>query len=187
MKKTKLSIVEKKVLRILAAFLIIQFGIVLLICMGKPVAIENTKQVDIIVEDFHVVGTYNARHHGRELIIESDSTEYRFGDRATLKEYSVLQISQTISVGDRLTVRYYERTGIWGTRNWVVDARSEMEVFRSWEEYNNGGFWATLILFCIIELLLVVTFFSFLGVNKNTLKSIYRKIKKLSMKHNTNQ
>ncbi len=187
MKKTKLSIVEKKVLRTLAAFLIIQFGFVLLVCMGSPVAIQkNTKQVDIIVEDFYVVGGYSGRYKYRELIIESDSTEYRFDDRASLKEYSVPQISKAISVGDPLTIRYYERTGIFGTRMWVVDARTETEVFRSWEEYSKRV-WIVLILICIIDLLFVASFFAFLPFNKNTLKSIYRKIKKLSMKQNSNQ
>ena len=63
MKKIKLSLAEKKLLKTVIALILIQFAIVLIPSMNpKPIGVEDTKQIDITVDDIYY---FNFSKRGR--------------------------------------------------------------------------------------------------------------------------
>ena len=184
MKKIKYSVVEKKLIRNVFISVLIQVLIIAMFFMAfntsHPIDITDTKQAEITVDD-----TY-CRFTGRRLtttwlVISENSTEYIFSSLEPSAEYSVNELYESISVGDRLSLRYYETFNILGKINLIVDARTENETYRTLEEYNNskqGVDIAVIIVFSVIEVLFCVVAVLFFAFNKNTRKSICRKIKK---------
>lgn len=168
----------------LLIFAIIQMVMVLFfirtLSNSQPIDIQDTKQIDITVEDsyyFKIPSEYR-------LIVFSDSTKYLFESRATFEEYSVSKLYETISVGDRLSLIYYEADSALGKINIVVDARTETETYRSFEEYNRGKEGvptAVVIIFSIIELTFCGIVILYIWFNSNIIKGIRRKLKKIKM------
>ena len=190
MKKIKYSVVEKKLIRNVFISVLIQVLIIAMFFMAfntnHPIDITDTKQAEITVDD-----TY-CRFTGRRLtttwlVISENSTEFIFsGDEPFSEyEYSVSELHESISVGDRLSLRYYETFNILGKINLIVDARTENETYRTLEEYNNekqGDAILVIILFSVIEVLFCAIVFISFALDKNTIKSIYRKVKKVKKK-----
>ena len=181
MKKIKLSLAEKKLLKTVIALILIQFAIVLILTPSmnpKPIGVEDTKQIDITVDDIYY---FNFSKRGSWFVVVSDSTMYRFPSRTTFEEYSVGKLYRSIHKGDKLSLMYRESYTIFGKINWVVDARSGSEIYRTIEEYNVGRqrmkvFVA--ILFSIIEIVFIGIIFVYVWLNHNVIKGFYRKIKK---------
>lgn len=184
MKKIKYSVVEKKLIRNVFISVLIQVLIIAMFFMAfntnHPIDITDTKQAEITVDD-----TY-CRFTGRRLIttwlvISENSTEYIFSSLKPSAEYSVNELHESISVGDRLSLRYYETFNILGKINLIVDARTENETYRTLEEYNSskqGDDIFVIILFFVIEVIFCAVAVLFFAFSKNTRKSICRKIKK---------
>ena len=181
MKKTKLSLAEKKLLKTVIALILIQFAIVLILTPSmnpKPIEIEDTKQIDITVDDIYY---FNFSKRGSWFVVVSDSTMYRFPSRTTFEEYSVGKLYRSIHKGDKLSLMYRESYTVFGKVNWVVDARSGSEIYRTIEEYNVGAQYTKVfvaILFSIIEIVFIGIIFVYVWLNHNVIKGFYRKIKK---------
>jgi len=176
MKKCKLSLAEKKCIRKILLLLLIQlliiFSFVFLMSGSQQIDISDTKQIDITVEDLYI--TRKAKEN--QLTVVANSTQYLFTGRATAKDRSVDELYSTISKSDTLSLIYYES----GKTNVVVDARTETEVYRSFEEYNRGkdglpGF--VVVLYSIIELLFIGILLVYGWIHLKTMKCIYKKFK----------
>ena len=190
MKKTKFSLLEKKTLRVVIVLALIQsvivFTFVHMLIGSHQININDTKQIDIIVDDIY----YFRIPRENWLVVVSDSTKYLFVSRSTLEEYSVNELYKFISEDHKLSLRYYETHNIFGKVNLVVDARSETETYRSIEEYNRGkqGIPAFVtIIFSVIELIFVGIVFMYVWLNFTTIKGIYKKTKNHLIKKKSNE
>lgn len=183
MKKIKFSVVEKKILRGLCIFILIQVLIVVafvyLFNSSGQIDIKDTKQVNVTVDSlsyFHG----SSKHSAGRLVIVSGSTKYYFMNRSTSDEYSVSKLYEALSKGDSLTIRYYETERLFlGKINLIVDARGGAEIYRSIEEYNRGHQGSevgVIIVFVVIELLYFGFLLIYIYIDKNTLKSVKRKV-----------
>ena len=191
MKKTKFSLLEKKILLVVIVLTLIQlvivFAFVYMLIGSQQINVNDTKQIDIIVDDIYCVRI--AREYC--LFVVSDSTKYLFKSRSTFEEYSVAELYNSISEGDKLSLRYHKTHNILlGKVNLVVDARSETETYRSIAEYNHGrqGISAFVtIIFSIIELIFVGIVLMYVWLNYNTIKGVYRKTKNHLIKKKKNE
>lgn len=169
MKKSKISLVETKSIRVMLLFVIIQFLIVILFVLlvrgSRQIDMNDTKQIDITVDDIYII-----RVAGEDqLVVVADSTEYLFEGRATFEDHSVHALYNSISKGDSLSLIYYESDRIlFKNANVVVDARTETEIYRDFEEYNRGMQGVPIfvvILFSIIELFFIGIVFVYVWFN----------------------
>ncbi len=190
MKKTKFSLLEKRILRLVTVLALIQIVIVFtfehMLIGSRQINVNDTKQIDIIVDDIY----YFRIPRENWLFVVSDSTKYLFVSRSTLEEYSVNELYKFISEGHKLSLRYRETHNILGKVNLVVDARSETETYRSIEEYNHGkqGIPALVtIIFSIIELIFVGIVLMYVWLNFTTVKGIYKKTKNHLIKQKSNE
>lgn len=185
MKKIKYSVVEKKLIRNVFISVLIQVLIIAMFFMAfntnHPIDITDTEKTEITVDDIYYRIT-RGRHSTYWLIISENSTEFIFLSLEPSAEYSVNELYESISVGDRLSLRYYETFNILGKINLIVDARTETETYRTLEEYNKskqGVDIAVIVIFSVFELLFCAIVFISFALDKNTIKSIYRKVKKV--------
>lgn len=182
MKQIKLSLVEKKTIRMLLLFLLLQltiiFSLISTLRGNWHIDINETKQANIIVDDIYC---YRLSRED-QLFVIADSKKYLFTGRDTLKEYSVNDLYNSISKGDSLSLLYYEAENIiFGKFNVVVDARSETEIYRTLEEYNRARKGApifVILLYSVIELIFVGVVLLYCWGNQKITKGLYRKIKK---------
>ena len=176
----KMSTGEKKLIKTVLIFVLVQIIIALLIVKAyhdsQPINIKDTKQIDIIVDDtYYLSYVKHSSFH-----IYSDNVKYSFENQNTAINYSSNKLDKTISAGDRLTISYIERWNIHGTK-WVVDARSGNKVYRTLEEYNKQSALALvpfLALFAIIEIVYLAICTFWILSQKNNLKTLIRRIKK---------
>ena len=179
-----ISLSDKKIIRYILLFVLIQALIIcvfiFLISDNQPININETKLVDVIVDDI-----YCFRVRGENwLCLVADSTKYLFFSRATFADYSVHELYTSISKGDRLSLRYYESNSgllkISKISNIVVDARSETEIYRTLEEYNRGiqgGTIGLIIIFLVVELIFVGVFVLYIWWNYKTIKKLLFKMR----------
>ncbi len=185
-KKLRFSVVEKKTLRTLIVFVVIQlviiFVFVRLFRSSQQINIEDVKQIDITVDDTYRFWT----RHDSWLIVLSDSTDYLFASPPTDEESSLHEIYKSIHKGDKLSLMYQEIYNFLGKTNLVVDARSETQTFRTFEAYNKGKEGLPLfviILSSVIEIAFIGIVFVSVWLDRNILKGIYRKIKRHSLRN----
>jgi len=111
---------------------------ILLICfIGKcilealPVDIEDTKKIEIIVEDIEFENRSSSM-----LIVISDSEKYRLpsiDDSA-----ASTMVPDLISIGDKITVTYYEPRYFWTDYNRVVAyEKADPDVSYSYDKYSD--------------------------------------------------
>ena len=181
MRENKVSLVEKKVLRIFTIFVLVQLIIAFIfICMlaeSQQINVDDIKQIDITIDDVY----YFRVPRNNWLFIVSDSSKYLFKNRSTSEEYSVSELYEAISEGSELSLIYQEKDTIFGKTNLIVDARTKTEVYRTLEEYNRakqGLPLIVIIFFSIIEVIFVGIFAVYVWINFNVFKEIYRRIKK---------
>lgn len=183
MKKSKFSLAEKKLLHMVIVLVFIQlliaFAFAYMLINSRQININETHQASINVDNIY----YYRIAKENKLLVISDSKYYLFTNRSTLKEHSVHDIYESISLGDQLSLTYYETHSIiWGKCNIVVGAHSETEIYRSLSEYNRGREGLPLfviILYSIIELIFSGVVFVYIWLNYTTTKGIYVKVRKL--------
>ena len=180
MGKMRFSIVEKKLIRTVILFDIIQlvilFIFVSLLRNSQQVNEDSVQQADIVVDDVRSIRV--ARENW--LYVVSDSNKYLFRGRSTFEEYSVDEIENSLNRGDMLSLLYIEEWTVFGKANAVVDARSGNMIFRTIEEYNRGKENLPIILivaFTVFELIFLGIVFVDVRMNYKIFKEIYRKIK----------
>lgn len=136
MTKTKFS--NKKLIRAVCIFIFIQILFVSIFCVllreSKPIDLQNTKNIDITVDDVYYYRTISEYR----LAVYSSSVKYVFTSRTTGDDYSVSKLHKSICVGDKLSIIYYEKDSAFGSNNIIVDARTVAKTYRSFEEYNKG-------------------------------------------------
>lgn len=175
--KKGISLKKKKIIRTLIVFTLIQVFIVFLFIRmlneSKPIDLQHTKQIDITVEEImyeRVISEYR-------FSICAGSAKYSFANSGAFSEYSSRELYESISVGDQISIIYYEKRNILNKSNWVADARTEAKVYRSFEEYNKhrqGVATIAIIIFSIIELLFIGIVSIYVILNK----SVFRKSQK---------
>lgn len=186
MKKIKLSLGEKRCIKAIILFIIIQlfiiFSFLLLVSGSQQIDINNTKQIEITVDDVHIIRVPKEDW----LFVIADSTYYLFTGRATNEDYSVHELYNSISKGDSLSLRYYELdTVLLKNINKVVDARNETEIYRNIEEYNYGrhGVDIFVVILCsIIEIIFIGIVIIYCWINFNVIKNFYKKKHRLNGK-----
>ena len=144
---------------------------------GRPVDINDTKQADIIVEDSYLTSTRKEQW----LVIIADSEKYLFESHSLFDSYPLGQLNESISKGDKISLRYYEGYAFFGRYNFIVEAQNETEIFRTIEEYNRskqGVPIFAVILFIIIEIVCAFIVFVYFWINRNIVKGLFGKIKK---------
>ena len=165
--KKKYSKTRRKCLKKILIPVVIQVIIILLFCkminMSRTIDIKDTKQLTVTVDAIHY--DHNGRLDNR-VWIESNSQRYFFGRNATSNEYSVDEVFDSLSEGDQITIIFHEEDSIFGPQNWILDARTETEVFRTYEDYlksKTNLIPAVCALFSFVELLFLsgVFFFTF--------------------------
>lgn len=181
MRKSKFSLAEGKNIWAIFVLIMIQviviFSFVLLWTSSRKIDIEDTKQAAVTVEDLFLI-----RAPGEDqLVVVADSTYYLFESRARSEERSVHELYDSISMGDRLALTYYVSGGILRKEvNRVIDARTETEIYRSFEAYNRGRQSVSVfvvILYAVIETVFVGIVFVYVWIHRDQMKSIRRKAK----------
>lgn len=182
MKHTIFSLAEKKLLRTVIVLVLIQlliiFTFVFMFRNSQQINVNDTKQIDITVNDVYYFRVLRENW----LFVVSDSTEYLFTSRSTIKEYSVSKLYESIHEGDELFLMYKETYTVLGKVNLVVDARSKTETYRTIEDYNDGkqGIPVFLVVvFSIIEIVFIGIVFVYAWINYIIFKGVFRKIKQL--------
>lgn len=184
MRRIKLSVVEKRLIRTFIIFVLLQLMIVgaFICCLkaSEPIEKQDMKQLDIVVDNVDKVrwGRYSSK-----IVICSDSEEYFISSHRTSADYTIGELYETISPGDKLSIIYYERDSIFGQRNWVVDARTTDVVYRSIEGYydsgQNGAMTRVIVLFAVFEVVFCGALFLFGFFNKNVLYGLKKKLKRI--------
>lgn len=126
------------------------------IAESRPINTEDTKQVTVTVEETKRI---SGSKGPKWFIVYSDSDKYYFTEFGIFGKYSNRELEEQISVGDELTLTYFEHFHILKNRNLVVEASKENQVFRTLEEYNeqySGVNIAAIIIFVILEILFLV-------------------------------
>ena len=180
MKKSKVSVVEKhlivRFLIVLAIQLMALFAFVRLLDTSHLDA-NDIKSAQIVVEDTR----YSKIRRDYWLIIDAtDANRYIFPARPTKSEYSTAQLNDLISKGDVLTVKYIEGLSLLGNSRFIVDARTEKDVYRSLEEYNRGKEGTDVVIvisFVVLELI----FLSFVALSawldRKTIKVFLKRLR----------
>lgn len=129
--------------------------------LGGPIELQNTTSINVVVEETAYVRGINEF----KFIIISDSVEYVFPSRPDFSQMSNAELYDKISAGDLVSIIFCERSDIYGKKNYVVDAHTEKEEYRSLEKYNIGA-QKTLIflntMFFLIEVFLVVVVYIYM-------------------------
>lgn len=180
MKKFRLSTGEKKFIRTIVFFALIQFVIIgtfiSIYQTSQENILEKTQTAEIFIEDIYgtQVGT------SRCLVVVSDSTEYLFSSYTDRGEYKRSELKKVLSIGDRLSIICVDgHTLMRGDFKWILDARNETEVYRRINtDYKNELPFIFVVLFGIFELGLCGIVWFYISLNTNTIKGIYRKIKR---------
>ena len=166
MKKNNFKAHRRSLKKILIP-VVIQVIIILLfyklINISKAVEIEDTTQMTVTVDAIRY--EYNARIESR-VWIKSNSQQYFFGSPHTSNDYAAHEIFESLSEGDEITIIFYEENSISGPRNRIIDARTDTEVFCTYENYlksMTNVIPAVCALFSFVELLFLsgVFFFTF--------------------------
>lgn len=122
---------------------------------SKPIKAQDTQQVTITVEKTKNIGGSKGP---KWFIVYSDSQKYYFDNFGIFGKYSNSELNEHISVGEKLTLTYYEKYHLFANRNWVVEAENETEAFRTLDEHNKlnsgtGILVSVIVIFCILEII----------------------------------
>ncbi len=137
-------------------FALVQVGILLLFIgmfyQSKPIKQEDTRHILITVTDV----AYERNFGEYKFYVFSDSDRYEFFETGAFSLYSNKELYEMIRTGDRISLIYVEKGGLFGKTNSVVDARTETETYRSLEQVNASFKKANIVIivfFFIVELL----------------------------------
>ncbi|MBQ8791472.1 MAG: hypothetical protein IJZ51_09190 [Ruminiclostridium sp.] len=165
---------KKRFIRATIMFIVIQILIILLFSFllieSRPIDSKDMKRLDLVVESIDykkVISEYR-------MDIYSDSVRYSFNSRSVLSECSVSELYDKIKVGDRLSVIFFEKSSLFDKQNLIIDARTETEIYRSVDTYNNGKssiVTVVIIILCIVEILFFGVLALFIYINRNAIKN----------------
>ena len=180
MKKFRLSTGEKRFIRTIVFFALIQFVIIgtfiSIYQTSQENILEKTQTAEIFIEDIYrtQVGISEC------LVVVSDSTEYLFSSHVDRGECKISKLKKVLSIGDCLSIICVDgHTLMRGDFKWILDARNETEVYRRINtDYKNELPFIFVVLFAIFELGLCGIVWFYISLNTNTIKGIYRKIKR---------
>lgn len=156
-RKKKYGFVKKyKIKHLLIA---VFFQLLILSCFinlllnSKKIELNETISTDIVVGETNLI---QRGHLESSFVVFSDGNTFYFPNQTGQLQLSNSKLYDVISEGSQLSIIYFEKTGLFGTKNWVVDARSEKIVYRSIEEYNKnkiGVIPLLVVLFLVIEII----------------------------------
>lgn len=180
MKKAKRNVKAMKLVKKTVVFALVQLLIVVFflrfISESKLIVLEDTTPITVTVDDIkyeRVISEYR-------FSIYSDSIEYRFHNQGVFARYSNRELYETIEIGDEISIVYVERYDLTGKYKSVIDARTEMIVYRSIEEYNElrePAFIAAIVISSIIELVFILVFIVWIMFNREGMKLFLSKNK----------
>lgn len=92
--------------------------------------------------------------------IVSDEERYYFSNSGVVSDnLSNRELYESVSVGDTLQIAYYENHNLFGVRKWVVDARTETQIYRSLESLAQdsiGGRVGAIFVFVFLEFVYLI-------------------------------
>ncbi len=187
MRKTNLNIKRAKFFRqMVTSFLIGQIAIALLSFLGinqsKPVDEDECKEVMIIVDDVDYI--YRRRGHSR-CRINSNNVRYYFP--SGIGKYSAKELSEIITVGGRLNIKYVVKYNLYGPYNSIVDARNETNEYINFDLYNDEqeqGLVGCIIVLAIMQSAFLSILFFLIIFNRDELKLFSRKRKRKLPRNN---
>ena len=120
---------------------------------NQPTKSEDCENIVVTVEDVSYVRGYrDSNCH-----IFSQGVEYEFPNYGIFaEEYTGKELSEVISVGESVNIRFVKKIWLFGSYNYIVDARNENNVYLDYDTYfaqAQGGCIGIIILFSIFELL----------------------------------
>ena len=104
------------------------------------------------------VGIYYVTKTGKHLLISDGETTYRVPSRHSSNEVGASQMKDKLSVGDKITLTYYQSYHWFQPEYRVVGAHTETDVFRTVDEYYRSmktGLIITWIVFVVFECCLI--------------------------------
>ena len=117
--------------------IIVQLLIILffwLLWEGSTSSTHVLKNTVIVVDDVK----YENWSKGTRLIVFSADEKYEFPNLGYHTEYPNSKLVQAIEVGDELYITYYTQNRLFGSRNLILDAYTQTNVFRTIDEYTRS-------------------------------------------------
>lgn len=146
---------------VLGIQMLLAFAFIVMLNQSKPIKEDETKTIVVKVEETKYERRLVSEY---KFAIIADSYEYRFDERGAFSECSNRELNESIKINDVLTIKYYEN--IWGEKM-VVDARTENNVYRSFEHYNSQrAFVFVIVLFVIFEIIFVASITLYVVINR---------------------
>ena len=159
----------KNIVRKIAGFLVIQLIIILLFLfsynISKPFDADELTKIYINVDSTDL---YTVRMYHSVFVINSNSNKYHFSSPGS-NEPTNYELQDKISPGDALAVTYYK----FGGNLWVVDARSDTEIYRSIDVQNNEQqdiLKSTYIFFFMMEFVYLVVLIIYIRLSTSPIK-----------------
>ena len=155
--KAKRQVFAKSIIK----FVCVQIVIVLLFfeAFFSNFDIENAEK---ITESVFVENT-EGRHDlfgDYTFIVYSEDKEYRFPNLGNNRYFM-----ESVATDSIIQITYIEKFNIWGKNNYVIDARSETEVYLAYEDYieqKEKSFVAFVVIFAVLEFIFLVVFILYL-------------------------
>ena len=133
--------------------MIAQVLIIFFFCLLWKASTPSTHVLKNAVIDVDDV-KYVSWTKGSFVIVHSDDEEYVFYNLGYHSKYPNSKLAQAIEVGDELNITYFTQERLFGSRNVILDAYSQTNVFRTIDEYTQSkegnGIWV-IVLFVLIE------------------------------------
>ena len=125
-----------------------------------PITLDDTTEKNVVIEKVRFIRG-GPKSSDKIDIITSDG-KYRFPNIDTGGNYSNRKLKELLSEGDVITIRYKERLTVFGRNLVIADARTENEVYRTFDEYKKqmeDGFYLWIGVFVLVELVYAAVLF----------------------------
>lgn len=150
---------------VLGIQMLLAFAFIVMLNQSKPIKEDETKTIVVKVEETKYERRLVSEY---KFAIIADSYEYQFDQRGAFSECSNRELNESIKINDVLTIKYYEN--IWGEKK-VVDARTENNVYRSFEHYNSQrAFVFVIVFFVVLEIVFIAFTAVFVVFNRKRFK-----------------
>lgn len=157
--------INRKLKKHVLAFVFAQIVILLLfvpdmINQKPPITLDDTTEKNVVIEKVRFIRG-GPKSSDKIDIITSDG-KYRFPNIDTGGNYSNRKLKDLLSEGDVITIRYKERLTVFGRNLVIADARTENEVYRTFDEFKKqmeDGFYLWIGVFVLVELVYAAVLF----------------------------
>ncbi len=169
MKPLKLSQAEKRLIRTALIFLFVQVMLIIAFVYAiRPIHAMDLKEAQITVDD--------AYYHKYALVIHDGSNRYVFQNEHL--QTRTRKLSKMIDIGEKLSIKYYEKHRLFYTKNIILDARSETEVYRCIDDMERLSRPVTIVILSLFEMGFIGIVWLYVFLQKNVIKDFRSKLKR---------